>query len=325
MTAPGMFAPLPTGSGKMVALRQAAPEWRVIMPVPEGAPAPPAKHPRLGAPANRWEYRDAPGELLGLVCRFHVKGGGKEIRSLVYAEHKRWGRQWRWLGFPKPRPLHGLDRLAARPDAPAIVTEGEKAADAAGALLADHAAITSPGGSKAAGAADWSALAGRRVVIWPDADDPGQAYVRDVLDMLAKLSPVPSVAIVKPPEGVAEGWDASDALAAGWTAAKVAELVAAAEPASAGEAADASARKLKTREWLIDLICEAELWHDPQRVAYATVPVGTIRRTFVMLRALKTGPAINAKSRRSSWRGSFPATLPIGRFAPRPLPTESRF
>jgi putative DNA primase/helicase len=83
-----------------------------------------------------------------------VPGGGKEIRSLVFAEQKKWGRQWRWLGFPKPRPLYGLDRLAARPDAPVIVTEGETAADAAAELLPDHVAITSPGSSKAAAAAD---------------------------------------------------------------------------------------------------------------------------------------------------------------------------
>ena len=192
MTA-AMFDPLPNGSAA-TAKRPAATEWRIILPAPDNAPAPPAKHPKLGELAMRWEYRDAAGRLNGYVYRFDVTGGGKEIRSVVYAEHKRWGRQWRWLGFPRPRPLYGLDRLAARPDAPVILCEGEKAADAAGELLPDHVAITSPGGSKAAKAADWSVLAGRRVAIWPDADEPGQAYARDVLDMLAKLSPAPTVA-----------------------------------------------------------------------------------------------------------------------------------
>src|SRR5579862_3736111 len=146
----GMFDPLPNGSGAPGSRRPAEPEWRPILPVPEGAPTAPSKHPKLGAPASRWEYRDAAGALLGTVCRFDVKGGGKEIRGLILAEHKRWGRQWRWLGFPQPRPLYGLDRLAARPAAPVVICEGEKAADAAGALLPDHVAITSPGGSKAA-------------------------------------------------------------------------------------------------------------------------------------------------------------------------------
>ncbi len=161
MTA-GMFDPLPGGAVNVVPLRP-PPEWRIITPVPEGAPAPPEKHPKLGAPVLRWEYLDAVGARLGLVCRFQTKGGGKEIRSLVFAEHKKWGRQWHWLGFPKLRPLYGLDRMATRPDAAVVVCEGEKAADAAAELLPDHVAITSPGGGKAANAADWSPLAGRRV------------------------------------------------------------------------------------------------------------------------------------------------------------------
>ena len=278
MTA-GMFDPLP-GGGKVVPLRPAAPEWRVILPVPEGAPTPPEKHPKLGVPAMRWHYRDGAGRLLGFVCRFDVDGG-KEIRSLVYAEHKKFGRQWRWLTFPKPRPLYNRDRLAARPDANVVVTEGEKAADAAAALLPDHVAVTAPGGSKAARAADWSALAGRRIVLWPDADPPGEAYVRDVLDMLAKLSPAPSaVAIVSPPDGAALGWDAADALARGWTAVQAAELIAAAVPAGTDRAAAGQGGKPKTREWLLDLLGEAELWHDPERVTYATVPVEGHRENY---------------------------------------------
>jgi hypothetical protein len=266
---PEMFDPLPTGSAGVVPPR--APEWRVILPAPEDEPAPPAKHPKLGAPAGWWGYRDDAGRVLGHVCRFNAPGGGKEIRSLVFAEHKKWGRQWRWLGFPKPRPLYGLDRLAARPDAPVIVTEGEKAADAAGELLPDRVAITSPGGSKAAKVADWSALAGRNVTIWPDADEPGKAYAHDVAEMLAKLSPAPAVAVVKPPEGVPESWDAADALAEGWAPVQAAALVELTAPASGG--GSAHARKPNTREWLLDLLREAELWHDPERVAYGSVPV----------------------------------------------------
>ncbi len=53
------------------------------------------------------------------------------------------------------------------------VSEGEKAADTAQRIFPDHVAVTSPGGAKAAGKADWGPLAGRRVVIWPDNDEPG--------------------------------------------------------------------------------------------------------------------------------------------------------
>ena len=58
--------------------------------------------------------------------------------------------------------------------------------------------MTSFGGGKVARLADWTALAGRHVVIWPDHDEPGQAYANDVVAMLAKLSPAATVAIVTP-------------------------------------------------------------------------------------------------------------------------------
>jgi hypothetical protein len=47
----GMFDPLANGA-KVVPPR--APEWRSILPVPEGAPAIPETHPKLGTPAKRW-------------------------------------------------------------------------------------------------------------------------------------------------------------------------------------------------------------------------------------------------------------------------------
>jgi putative DNA primase/helicase len=158
----GMFDPLATGSARVAAVQEL--EWRVIIPAPEDAPARPPAHPTLGRPSMRWEYRDGANWLSGYVCRFDgvsasspstsmesssgIEDGGKEIRSLVFAEHKRRGRQWRWQGFPKPRPLYGLDRLAARPEAPVVICEGEKAADAAGKLLLDYVAVTSPGGRR---------------------------------------------------------------------------------------------------------------------------------------------------------------------------------
>jgi len=267
-----MFDPLPNGSKAPSPPAPPAP-WQVIMPVPEAAPAPPTEHPKLGKPTKEWPYRDAGGRLLGIVSRFEPKGG-KEIRSLVFAEHRKFGRQWRWLGFPRPRPLYGLDRLAARPAAPVIIVEGEKAADAAALLLPDHVTITSPGGSKAAKAADWSVLAGRLVTIWPDADEPGQSYAHTIVEMLAALSPPPSVAIAAPPGAVAAGWDAADAAGDGWTPTRAAELVAAAQPAPA---ASAGGSKRSARDGLLALLDDAELWHDSQRTTYATVTVDSHR------------------------------------------------
>jgi putative DNA primase/helicase len=56
--------------------------------------------------------------------------------------------------LPEAAALVRARSPSRRPDAPVIVTEGETAADAAAELLPDHVAITSPGSSKAAAAAD---------------------------------------------------------------------------------------------------------------------------------------------------------------------------
>lgn len=266
-----MFDPLPIG-GSGAALRKSADEWRIIMPVPRDAPVPPSSHPSLGEPSMRWAYRDGAGRLLFWRFRFDLQNAEKDYRPLSFAEHTRLGRQWRWRAPERPRPLYGLDRLAARPEAPVVICEGEKTADAAAVLLPDHVAITSPDGGKNAKAADWSALAGRKATIWPDADEPGARYAGDVCEMLAKVLPAPSLFIVKPPQGVSRGWDAADALAAGWTEAQAAELVARAALASCG-AAEGEVPKPKTRDFLIALLGEAELWHDTERTAYATVSV----------------------------------------------------
>ncbi len=260
----GMFDPLPNGSKSTAPALQVVSEWQVLQPVPEDAPPPPGRHPKLGAPARCWEYRAADARLLGVVCRFDT-GAGKEIRSLVFAEHKKFSRQWRWLGLPKPRPLYGLDRLAAFPGAPVILCEGEKAADAAGALFPDHVAMTSPGGSKAAAAADWAPLAGCKVTIWPDADEAGQGYATAVAKLLAPLSPPAAVAIVNPPSV--------------WPRAGMPPMPRPRDrPRSGRRASSPRPRRRKPqRDGLLALLDEVELWRDPEGAAYATVPVNDHR------------------------------------------------
>lgn len=136
-----------------------------------------------------------------LVCRFP----GKRIRPLWWD-----GEAWRWKAPPAPRPLYRLDALRLRPDAPVLIVEGEKAADAAQALFPSAVAITWPSGCKAFDKADWSPIAGRRCVLWPDADDVGR-------EAMAKLAPrllaagAMQVRIVQPPADVPQGWDLADA------------------------------------------------------------------------------------------------------------------
>jgi hypothetical protein len=187
-----------------------APRAAQATPAPqhEGAPTLPdtVDHPRLGAPAATWAYTDAAGRPLWLACRFNHPSGGKDVLPLCWH-----GDRWRWKALPAPRPLYGLTRILANPDAPVVVVEGEKAADAAQAMLGDNVAVTTwPGGCKAHSQTDWQPLAGRVVMLWPDADEPGRDAMESAAGVLREKRS--TAAIVNLPPLLPKGWDAADLL-----------------------------------------------------------------------------------------------------------------
>ncbi|NCA94252.1 MAG: hypothetical protein EOM84_03645, partial [Sphingobacteriia bacterium] len=190
---------------------------------PEALATRPAEHPKNGAPSVTWEYRDAGGRPLCFVLRFDPAAGRKLFAPLTWTP----AGGWAWKAPAEPRPLYGLDRLAARPDAPALLCEGEKAADAAGALFPAAVHIGTMNGAQSPNKADWSPLVGRSVLIWPDADAPGAKYA-DAAARLALAAGARSVGILDlagiatdpatgEPRELPKGWDAADALADGWT------------------------------------------------------------------------------------------------------------
>jgi uncharacterized protein (DUF927 family) len=190
-----------------------------VAPIPADAPEKPGTHPRLGRPSARWVYRNRYGCPIFEQWRFDPLGERKQFVPLSLWRDAS-GLRWRWKGVPKPRPLYGLDRLGARPDASVVICEGEKAADAAAQVFPNSVCVTSPGGSQSANAVDWSPLSGRRTLLWPDADEPGTKYASDVAPILAALgcdvSVVDAMALAGVGPGGAtrdaiEGWDAADA------------------------------------------------------------------------------------------------------------------
>ncbi len=87
-----------------------------------------------------------------------------------------------------PRPLYGLHRLAEHPDAPVVICEGEKAADAAHAMLPGYACVAWPNGAESVGRSDVSHIEARKVIIWPDNDEPGHKAAKILLEMLPRAS-----------------------------------------------------------------------------------------------------------------------------------------
>ncbi len=129
-------------------------------------------------------YTSVGGEPLFWRIRAKHPDGRKWIRPMRRTEA---GAGYE-LGEPTApatgKPIYNLHRLAADPATVVIVTEGEKAADALGNL---GIIATTSGGAGSASAADWTPLQGRKVLIWPDNDEPGAQYGQDVATLLLAL------------------------------------------------------------------------------------------------------------------------------------------
>ncbi len=204
---------------------RAAPEWTAILPVTADAPPPPTTHPRHGTPSHIAAYRDAGGNLLGLIHRYDpTDGSRKQVPSLTFCRSPAGHTEWRWQSLPKPRPLYGLDLLAAAPGRRVLLTEGEPKCDAARRMVGDAFVVMAwPGGTSAVHHVDWSPLAGRDVVIWPDADTVGRDAAAAVIIQLRHHGA--TARAIEPPAGVAKSWDLADAEREGWTGREVIEHI----------------------------------------------------------------------------------------------------
>lgn len=128
-----------------------------------------------------YPYRDANGKTWGWRARYEAKAGEKQIKPFHHD-----GSDWVLKEAPVPRkgkPLYRLPEVMAS-EGPVFIVEGEKCADA---LAAIGVSATTSGAATSAAKTDWTQLAGRTCIIWPDNDDPGDKYAADVAELLAKL------------------------------------------------------------------------------------------------------------------------------------------
>lgn len=203
--------------------------WVPIVPVPDGVPdissgsVWPVWNPKRGRLSSfsvsaSWAYADEVGRLLGYVIRVEFDGG-KITPAVTWCRNTETGAErWCMRPFPAPRPLLGLQQLAARPDAPVLIVSGEKCQRVAAELLPSFVAVTWPGGDNGEAHVEWSPLAGRRVTLWMDADDSGRACGERIA---ARLQALGCALRSLDTEGQPRGWDIADAVAEGWDRTRV--------------------------------------------------------------------------------------------------------
>lgn len=180
---------------------QPAEKWTSGTP-PENPPAPPIRGFDVV-----YTYRDTDGRAIRYVGRKNARDGARKLIIPVT-----WGslddkEGWHKRHPDAPRSLYGLDRLAAMQERTVVICEGEKAADAAQALLPEYPCITWSAGTANVTPNDWGPLTGRRVIIWPDNDGPGQKAAVAVRSALANIAQQVETLYV---DDLPDGADAAD-------------------------------------------------------------------------------------------------------------------
>jgi hypothetical protein len=203
---------------------------QIVLPVPDDVD-PPDFGKLLGRqPDEVYDYFDERGHLIGHRVRMNGKWNevkskhDKDILPITLWCTARGKREWRVKAWPVPRPLFGLEQLSKKPDALVVLFEGEKKALAAQRLLPEVAAVSLSGGTGQVPHQDLSPLSGRRVVAWPDADNPGKEAMAQAAARLREASAA-SCGVVQLPDGLPTGWDIADELPDGWTVETLLKLI----------------------------------------------------------------------------------------------------
>ena len=158
----------------------------------------------LGPATAKWDYLDGEGKLIAVVYRYDPPGSPKEFRP--------WDAKRRKMAPPDPRPLYNQPGMRAVDTV--VLVEGEKSAQAL--IEVGICATTAMHGANAPiDKTDWSPLAGKAVLIWPDKDKPGWEYA-DRASQAVLMAGSRTCHILYPPEDAPQGWDAADARVEGF-------------------------------------------------------------------------------------------------------------
>ena len=122
-----------------------------------------------------YPYYAATGEKVFEIHRWDGERGRKRIRPYLPGTRE-------WKHHPGPRPLYQLLRLLSDRALPVLVVEGEKVVEKIQGRLDGYVVTTWSGGSSVGHIrkTDWTLLKGRRIVLSPDADEPGEKAMKEV-------------------------------------------------------------------------------------------------------------------------------------------------
>ncbi len=102
-----------------------------------------------------------------------------------------------WILKRPPGRLPLYNRIQVAEAKTVVVVEGEKCVHAL--RRCGHGGTTSPMGAGKASYADWTPLAGKTVILWPDNDEGGRKHMQEVASILERLDPITMAMPVRNP------------------------------------------------------------------------------------------------------------------------------
>ena len=173
--------------------------------------APPATLPSRCAACYR--YRTPDGTEYARVYRYPENRPGRKADPYTLRARGPHAGTWTHRA-PENRWPYRIEDLSE--SVPVVIVEGEKCADALAGLAEGYGVLSWLGGSSAVLRTDWDSLAGREVILWPDADDPGREAMARLAGELDRIGAA-EVRVIEPEEDRPSGWDVADAIAEeGW-------------------------------------------------------------------------------------------------------------
>lgn len=149
----------------------------------------------------RWFYQNQ-------LCAFWVYRYDLPDGKKTFSPWAKIGGEWKNKKPAAPEsgfPLLSLGRIIANPEKTIVIVEGEKTADA---IPREYVATTWAGGAQASDKVDLSPLKGRRVILWPDNDDPGREVMQKIKERLLSYGCILSIVNLDP--AWPKGADAAD-------------------------------------------------------------------------------------------------------------------
>jgi hypothetical protein len=183
------------GGSKHDSVKTIRKEFDAIVPTPPDAPAFSATSRRFrsknhGQPTRTWTYRNERGQVMGHVARYEARNADGGIDKMIWPwtfALRDGKREWVVGAMPEPRVPYNLDRIANDPRSIIQWHEGEKSADAGAIIFPDWIPTTTVGGGSAPHMTDFSAFAGRTVVLCMDMDAAGVDYINFVATRLREV------------------------------------------------------------------------------------------------------------------------------------------